>query len=36
MEARDGSFKILGTVFNVNRRYTPIKALGRGAYGIVW
>jgi hypothetical protein len=30
------SFKMMGTVFHVGRKYAPIKALGRGAYGIVW
>lgn len=33
---RDGSFKIMGTVFNLGRKYVPIKGLGRGAYGVVW
>ena len=32
---RDGVFKIAGTVFSIGRQYTPLKALGQGAYGIV-
>jgi len=29
------SFEVMGTVFNVDRKYVPIKALGKGAYGVV-
>lgn len=28
-------FEVLGTVFTVERKYSPIKALGKGAYGVV-
>lgn len=29
-------FTVYGTVFRVDKKYEPIKALGRGAYGVVW
>lgn len=32
---REGSFKIGGTVFTLGRKYSPLKVLGQGAYGIV-
>ena len=30
------TFKIYGTTFHVDRKYQPIRPLGRGAYGVVW
>ena len=29
------TFDVMGTAFTVDRRYAPIKALGKGAYGVV-
>jgi serine/threonine protein kinase len=29
------TFEVLGTSFTVDRKYAPIKALGKGAYGVV-
>ena len=29
------TFEMLGTTFTVDRKYQPIRALGKGAYGIV-
>lgn len=29
-------FKVFGTTFSVDSKYEPIKALGKGAYGVVW
>jgi hypothetical protein len=37
-EVRPGvwRYSIRGHVFDVPKRYTPIKWLGQGSYGIVW
>lgn len=29
------TFEIMGTTFKVDKKYQPIKALGKGAYGVV-
>jgi len=29
------TFEVLGTTFRVERKYKPLKALGKGAYGVV-
>lgn len=35
-ENRRHSFRVHGTKFTVDKRYTFIRALGTGAYGVVW
>lgn len=29
-------YNVYGNLFEVSRKYVPIKPVGRGAYGIVW
>jgi len=29
-------YNIKGTIFDIPARYSPIKLIGQGAYGIVW
>jgi serine/threonine protein kinase len=34
-DASQAQFEVLGSVFTVDKRYSPLKALGKGAYGVV-
>ena len=29
-------FMVCGNLFEVQAKYTPIKPIGKGAYGVVW
>jgi len=29
-------FRVYGETFRIDSRYEPVKALGKGAYGVVW
>lgn len=36
MEQDQNIYKICGIPFVLDSKYTPVKALGVGAYGVVW
>tara|TARA_Y100000780_G_scaffold113085_1_gene102044 strand:- start:245 stop:367 length:123 start_codon:yes stop_codon:yes gene_type:complete len=29
-------FRVYGETFRIDSKYEPVKALGKGAYGVVW